>query len=716
MKYVNYSFVGIVIVISTFLFSCDRQKQKGDCVQINKVTSPADLVKLFPQRADELTCRVAPVVRDAQKTLQEIIALPSAQRTFANTMGALDTVSSLSELATLRRVAVVIENTHPDEAMRKAAIEVGQTLDGFIIDNIVNNAQLYNACADYVEHNQKTEHLSDEQKYYCTERMKEFIRSGAHLPEDKRVLVRQLQKDLAQADQEFGTAIATDLKSIAVDEKGLQGLSASFIASLPRNADGSYRVGVDYPTYIAVMESCDIEDTRKRLYLAFSTRAYPSNDVLLKKVIQQRQQLATLLGFKSYADLELDGAMALSPDNVERFLYDMLMHAQSKAQQEFALLAQQLPDNVSLNPDGTLNPWSSAYVKAQYKKKHLALDETSLAEYFEMGRTIQGLFDIYQNFFDIKLTSTPTTGLWHSDVTLITLSTNDNTVLGYLLIDLYPRDNKYTHACEITVIPSVTHNGNRPIAVAVVLANFPKPTTDKPSLMRRDDVKTFFHEFGHALHDILGRTRLGSHAGTSVKRDFVEMPSQMLEEWLTDSDVLKNLGKHYKTSQPLADDIITKIQSIKTFDSGDTVCRQVALARLSLACFMPGETKDPDQIYKVWQKLTRPYIALDSGEHMPASFGHLMGYGSQYYSYLWSLVYALDLFNTIKSHGLTNKTIGKKYVTNIIGQGGSKDPNQLLHDFLGRAPMLQPFYAAMGFEDKTEQAVSSEAVSHAVMV
>jgi len=228
------------------------------------------------------------------------------------------------------------------------------------------------------------------------------------------------------------------------------------------------------------------------------------------------------------------------------------------------------------------------------------------------------------------------------------------------------------------------------------MANFPKATADKPALFTRNDVSTFFHEFGHALHAMLGRTALAGQAGTSVKRDFVELPSQMLEEWLWDRQILKMVSGHYKTGEPLSDELIDTILKLKTFDTGNFVQRQVMLSAIALNYYLPGADKDLYAILYDMSSTYRPQFARHHEDHFYASWGHLTGYAAGYYGYLWSRVFAQDIFEQIKHYGLLDHTIGKKYIDTIIGRGGSADPNQLLYDFLGREPSSDAFFKDLG--------------------
>ena len=261
-------------------------------------------------------------------------------------------------------------------------------------------------------------------------------------------------------------------------------------------------MGVDYPTYTQVMENCAHGQTRKDLWNAFNNRAYPVNKKILEDIILKRAQLATLLGFKSYAALELDSEMVHTPQRAQTFLDQIKNKASKKAMAELKAFTKKLPDSVILTNDKKLYPWDVAFVKNQYKKSALKLDENKVAEYFPMQHTVDSLLKIYQDFFSLEFKQITPNGLWDADVRMIEVLDKSNGITaGYLFLDLFPRANKYSHACEHTIIPVIyDQEGNPNSGVAIVIANFPKPTADKPSLLHFKDVTTFFHEFGHAMH------------------------------------------------------------------------------------------------------------------------------------------------------------------------------------------------------------------------
>jgi len=686
-------------VISLLLIGCSNSSLSSTKqTDFSMIHTEQDVAALFPRTATELTQRMDAALLQAQQQIDALVAVPQDKRSYATVARALDLLDALSDAAIMANACSTLEYVTTDDAVRTAAHDAVRKVQEFWVDAIENNVNLYHIFKDYVADVVPHEQLTAEQHYYLHEMLTQFKRRGLDLPDEQRTRVATLKKEIAQLSQDFEANIAKDQRTITVDVAGLAGVDADFIAQLKRTDDGLYILGVDYPTVDTIMSTCIVEATRKALYLAFNNRAHPTNQDVLQRLIAARDELASLLGMASFSELSLVDEMVASPERAHEFLQALHKRASVKAEQEFKELVTDLPAGITLTADGKLKPWDVSYVKNSYKKKYLAIDEEKIAEYFPMTSTVEGLLNVYKQFFNLTFDTVPLAGLWHDELrTLAVRDGSTHQLLGYLVLDLYPRPNKFTHACHITIVPSVVRDdGSHLPSVSVVLANFPRESATKPALFKRNDVSTFFHEFGHALHAILGRTEVASLSGTSVKRDFVEMPSQMLEEWLWDADILKQVSKHYKTGAPLSDELITKIQALKNFDSGHFVQRQAFLSTASLAYYGAGSAKDIKEIWRNLVDTLVPNIAYEPESHMYLSFGHLTGYGPRYYGYLWSKVFALDLFQTIKKTGLLNPEAGKHYVDQIIGRGGSKNPNELLKSYLGREPRQDAFFADLG--------------------
>jgi thimet oligopeptidase len=667
---------------------------------VHNLHTVQDVVGLFPRSVQEIQQAAAQHMRSTQAAIDALIAIPDQERTFENTARELDRIGSFSDLPIALQAIYILEYVSPEKEIRDAAHEAVKQISDFEVDIFATNKKLFNAFKAYAQGNALQELLSPEQQYYISETMEDFKRAGLDLPDQELERVKQLKKELSELELAFGAAIPQDNRTIEVSLQDLQGVDPDFISGLTRGDAGLYILKMDYPTNAAIMQNCQVESTRRRYYELMGNRGYPANYETLKNIIAKRDELARALGYASYAHLDLTSQMVKTPERAYAFLHDLVERSAKKEQEELALWLADAPSSVTLTHDGKVKRWDIPYLQNQYKKNYLAVDETALAAYFPMEKTVAGLLDIYSQFLSISFEQIPVSGLWHEDVNLIAVykknnnsQNNSTNLLGYIFTDLYPRDNKYSHACHCKVVPA---NKQGVPAVSLVIANFPKSTGTKPALLKRDDVNTFFHEFGHALHAMLGATDMVSFAGTQVKRDFVELPSQMLEEWLWDRQVLKQMSSHYLTGEQLSDEMITKILALKTYDSGFFIKTQAFYALVSLDYFAAGADKDPHAMWQALSNKMSPMLAPAPDVHRYASFGHLTGYGAKYYGYLWSKVFAVDLFEQIKKQGLFNPAVGQKYAELVIGKGGSKDPNQLLRDFLGREPESSAFLRSMG--------------------
>lgn len=694
-KNLQLFFCSMIVVFLATLSYCSKTT-KQDIPMIDKAFHTQDIISLFAITVEDIKTKTPIYIAEAKNIIDGIIAIDDNQRTYANTARPLDEVCSLSNLAIALRVYEALELLHPNDAIRNAAHDAYILIQAFFVDHITSNKALYGAFSAYADQQKEYEGLSAQQRYFINDTIDSFKREGLSLPDEMLAQVNALRKELAQLSADFDRNIAQDNRTINVTKEELEDLGEEFIATLRKTDDDLYILGVDYPTYFRVMENCSVTETRKKLYTAFSNRAYPINEELLKTIIIKRDELAHLLGYIDYAHADIDSQMAANPERAQAFIDDMTQRANAKTTKEFARLTATLPKSVQLTADGKLQPWDMAYVQNMYKKTHYNLDEQKIAEYFPMEKTVEELLDIYRQFFSIDFEKVPATGLWHEDVTVVRVLSDGN-IIGTLMLDLYPRPNKYSHAAHTTIVPGTYKpDGTLIPDVSIVIANFSKPTETKPSLLKRSEVETFFHEFGHALHAILGATEIASLSGTHTKTDFVELPSQMLEEWLVDKEMLKKVSGHYLTGQPLPDDIIDTIIELKNLTSGYFVTRQTYLASMALSYFGQGEKKDPHTIMKGLHNKIMRHSAFSPDNHFYASFGHLTGYGAKYYGYLWSKVFALDIFAEIKKHGLLNPEIGRKYVTEVLSKGGAQDPNELLYNFLDRAPNSQAFFEEMG--------------------
>ncbi len=643
--------------------------------------TPAEVSALFPKSAEELQNSYERTKNEALACLKAIESLPAEKRTFENTVREFD--KAYAEVATFTDIVKTILKVYPDPVIRAAAQKIAIEGGPFLVDQFEANREVYRALCEYQANK---EHLNPERSYHLADVMEAFRRQGFNLnPEDFR-LMKDLKNRLNVLCLQFDTNISEDSSTLRVKKEQLLGLEEDVIHSLG-NEGGYYLLRCDYPTRAQVMENCRIESTRRDYHRMFFNRAYPKNQQLLTEIISTRDTLASLLGFSSYAELDISSQMAKTPETVRHFLDSIAEKYTPKADAEWELLLADLPDSITLTPEGKIKPWDVAFLQNRYKKQHLHIDNEKIAEYFPMDAVVQGLLNVYGQFFGLKFKAVPAQGLWDAAVQLVAVSDPNAqpSLLGHLILDLFPRENKYSHACCESLRPPISSDGGKTYspALAIVIANFSKPTESKPSLLQHDEVEVLFHEFGHAIHALLGRAEMPSKAAFNTKIDFVEAPSQLLEEWVWNNDVLILLSRHYLTKEPMPFMLADQITDTEDFDEGRVKTRQVGLAKTALNCFGPGKAKDLTQLEKTFCEGGLKHVAYDPQCHPLCSFGHLTGYGAKYYSYLWSKELAKQLFAYICSHGgPLDPIIGERYRSRVIGKGGSCDPEELVLDFV----------------------------------
>jgi len=671
------------------------------------MTSAEDVAALCRYTEEGIITYVQECIATAQRIMDDIIIVPDDERTFANTMYPLDCRDAcLQQVHGLCELIMLLD---PRDTLRHAAQDASKILEAFVIERCSAHKEIYRAVMTYYNGVYTTEQLSSEQRYYVTEMIAGYGREGLDLPDEEQSQLKELRKKAAALCTEFDLAINADAQTLVFSREQLAGLSDMFIASLTNTDDGRYCMEVNRPRAEQVMKYCVVEDTRKAFWIAYSNRAYPGNNLRLQQIIALRDAIARLLGRSSFAALALENSMAKSPARVREFLDDIMSRIMPCMKAECAALCAELPEGVSLTAEGKFKPWDIAYIRTIHKQKYAQLDERVLAEYFPADQTLKHLLQLYTDFFGIAWQEVPNNGiLWHPDVRCLAVF-KEGRLLGHLALDLYPRPNKFSHAAQLDVV----RTQKQVSGFVVVIANFPKAVGDMPALLTYGDVATFFHEFGHALHALLSETEMVGFAGTAVRHDFVEMPSQMLEEFIGDPAILVRVGAHYKTGEPLPQEIIERIVRARHFGAAIDMQGQIFFALLSLAYFDEGAEKDVDQVRSDLYQAICPYVLDLPENHFAASFGHLTGYGPRYYGYAWSKVFALDVFEKIKEEGILDVRTGLRYAAEVLAKGGSVEPSDLLRNFLGREPSADAFFKQLGIIlAPSAQLSASSASSH----
>jgi thimet oligopeptidase len=453
------------------------------------------------------------------------------------------------------------------------------------------------------------------------------------------------------------------------------------------------------------MDFCDNEATRHKMWLAFKRRGGVENVRVLEQMLKLRAEAAKLLGYATTADYEIEVRMARDARTVQAFYARLQPLVRRKALQDHAELLAAKRSHTG-DPGAKLYPWDTSYYLNVLRKTKYSVDPQLVREYFPLDRVIQGLFTITQSLYGLEYrdVTRDQPSLWHADVQVYEVYDRaSRRLLGKFYLDLYPRENKFSHAAQWGLAQhKIWADGHETLPVAALVCNFTKPTSDKPSLLTHDEVETFFHEFGHCLHTILSESRYYQFGGTSVERDFVEAPSQMFENWVWDAETLRTFARHYRTGEPFPDALVEGMLAARNLGSGMLAERQIYYGLFDLMCHT-----DPDGVLdttKLAADLWDPAGAsVELYDPIPevyfqAAFGHLNGYQAGYYGYQWSLVYACDMFQRFKEKGMLSPEAGDYYRRNILARGGTQDGLDLVRGYLGREPDMTPYLRHLGLD------------------
>lgn len=635
-------------------------------------------------------------VARCEAILDVLVATPSLDRTFANTVLPLDEVRATLSIAGGRYG--FLSNVAADEALRNEAREFEQRLDtygttlGFRED--VHAAVLaYGQTAEAAI-------LAPLERRYLDHVMRDFRRNGFAVGVQERARVQALKERLVALSVDFRRHIDEADDALWLSREDLIGLPSSYIERLERRGTSAYRVSLEYPEFYPFLESAEREDLRRELFLLNQDKAARENLSILEEAIAIRDEIATTLGYTSWAHYAIETRMALTPEAATAFLVDLEARVRVKADIDLAELTASKRAHTG-DPGAVLHQWDWRFYHQRIMQERYEVDSFAVAEYFPLDATLDGMFALYQRLFGVRFVEVPEPCAWHEDVRLFNVQDADSDEhLGAFYLDLHPRPDKYGHAAAFTLRPGRRlEDGAYETGVSAMVANFTKPTADTPSLLRHSEVNTLFHEFGHILHQVLTRAPYARFAGTAVQRDFVEAPSQMLEHWAWDAAVLAGFTKHVTTGEPLPPALLNRMIAAKNVASGVQYLRQLYFARLDLAYHAEGRTKDSDAIAAALHPITG--FPFSEGTHFQAGFGHLFGYDAGYYGYLWSQVYGDDMAARFAEAPVGDlpagdEAVGRHYRTTILEAGGTVDGADLLRAFLGREPSTAPFLREIG--------------------
>ena len=648
-------------------------------------------------------------MRSADAILDRLAAAAPGSRTFANTVAPLEEVAQLLGEASGRYG--FLSQVSPHDETRDVAFEYAEKLATFAT-GIGFREDVYEALKSFAE-SERARSLDGPDARLLEHSLRDFRRNGMELSPERRRRVRELKERLVAIGIEFRKHIDEYEDAILVTREQLAGLPDAYIDGLNRvEADGEtrFRVSLDYPEFYPFMETAEDESLRRELFLKNHNKAAGTNVALLEEALALRREVATALGYDSWAAYVVEIKMAKEPQAALDFLVDLEQRVRVKAERDLVELAQSKAAH--LGPDGgagaKVEIWDWRYYMQRVLREQHDVDQFEVAQYFPLEAVLDGLFHAYQRLVNVRFVAQDGARAWHPDVRLFTVQDADGErLIGHFYMDLHPRPDKFGHAAAFTLRGGrLLADGTYQAPVSAVVANFTKPAAGSPSLLRHSEVVTLFHEFGHILHQVMTRSPFLRFAGTSVQRDFVEAPSQMLEHWCWEPSLLASLTRHHESGEPIPDRLVQRMVAAKRVSSGIATLRQIYFARIDLAYHGPADAADTDAVARA----LHPITGFDFPEqtHFQAGFGHLFGYDAGYYGYLWSKVFGDDMFTRFEESGLEDATVGRDYRRLILERGGVVDGDVLVRDFLGREPDIDAFLRDLGLSEEPEPASAAE--------
>lgn len=628
--------------------------------------------------------------------------------TFENTVEALE--FSGEELERITSIFFNLNSAETNEQIQRIAQEVSPLLSEFGNDITLNEALFKRIKSVY--NNASNLDLNTEQKTLLDKKYKSFSRNGANLPEDKKQRLREIDKTLSQLKLKFGENVLAETNKFEMhltDESDISGLPEGAREAAQQLAEskgkGGWIITLDYPSYIPFMTYADNRELRKTLAIAAGAKAFKGDELDNQDHVLQiatlRHERAHLLGYKTHAHFVLEERMAKTPENVNNFLNELLEKAKPAAEREFKEL-----EKLAKEIDGidTLQKWDSAYYSEKLKQKLFSLDDEQLKPYFKLENVIDGAFTIAERLYDLKFEAINTIDKYHDDVLTYKVTDTKGNLVSIFYADFFPRAGKRNGAWMTVYKPQYIKNGDNSRPHVSIVCNFTKPTKSKPSLLTFNEVTTLFHEFGHALHGMLANTTYPSLSGTSVYWDFVELPSQVMENWCYEQDALKLFATHYETGEVIPMALIDKIKASATFNEGMQTLRQISFGLLDMSWHANASPESIDSV-KAHELEAFKHTKLypDVAENcMSTSFSHIFqgGYSSGYYSYKWAEVLDADAFEYFLEKGVFDKTVANKFKTHVLSQGGVEDPMTLYKRFRGKAPQPEALLRRAGLLKK----------------
>jgi len=666
--------------------------------EFRKRAAKFDSVVVLPQfelTADEISGAVRQTIADANAALDRVAALKPPEVTFQNTVRALDDIAGQVGLTDNR--LSLIKETSTSSLIRDAATDALKQLEEWMV-GLDYREDVYQAVTAYAGAKPA---LESQEAKLLAETLRDYRRAGLQLPKAQRDEVERMRKELSRLTTDYENNITKAQKAVTFTKAELEGLPDSFLRQI-KTGDDQYTVMANVTTAcLRVMDNAKREETRRRLLLEHDILARDDNLPLLEKILPLRDDIAQKLGYKTWADYQTEVKMVGNAATALDFLDKLKAGLQPKFDAELAEF-RRLKAKETGDPNAQVNVWDWRYLSNQLKKEKYAIDAEQLRVFFPYQRVLEGMFAIYQSIFGLKFEAVEPPYKWVADLQLYAVSdARTDEPLGLFYLDMFPREGKYNHFAQFGLIEGkLLPSGQYQRPTVALICNFPPPAKDQPSLLAHSDVETLFHEFGHAMHSIMTRAKYSRFSGTSVPRDFVEAPSQMLENWVWDQKVLDTFAADYRDpSRKVPAQILAKLKEARLATEGTRYRRQLAFALMDLALHTQIHRANAKDSLPLSNKiLSDVFLPIAPDTALAAYFGHLTHYDAGYYGYAWADAIAADMATVFEQspRGYLDPDAGRRLRAEIYEPGDSRDVNVSIEKFLGRPRSLEPFLKKIG--------------------
>jgi thimet oligopeptidase len=624
-------------------------------------------------------------LRRHQEAIGRLLAA-EGPRTIEGTLRAYD--DAVAELAAVGSLTGLVHSVYPEKAVRDTAQALLQKISQAGVELSLNR-DVYQAL-DKIN----ASGADAATKHYLERTLLQYRLAGVDKDDATRARIKELQDQATLTSLSFGRNVQEGGNTVTVENAAeLEGLPADFLEAHQPGDDGKITLTTDFPDYLPVLTFARSSDLRRRMFLAYNTRAYPANRQLLLDLLRIRQEIATILGFAHWADLATADQMMESAANMQAFLDDLDHASKGGAQKEYAMIlefAQSRELGLS-----QIDAASRAYWLEQYRRSAFDFDSQAVRPYFPYTRVEPGVLATAEKLFQVKFRRIENPDVWHPSVSAWEVWDGAE-LAGRFYLDMHPREGKDKWFSAHPLIPGIR---DRQLPEAALICNFPEPKEGNPGLLQYSDVVTFFHEFGHLMHALLGgRQAWAGISGIATEGDFVEVPSQMLEEFFRDPRLLASFALHYETDEPIPAELVLRMNRAGAFGRADWVRSQIFYTTYSLETHrLDPASLDPDALFRRLYERFLPYEWID-GNRMYASFTHLTGYSSNYYTYLYDKVIALDFFAQFPRHALLDSPAAMRYRRTVLEPGGSMPGKEIVQRFLGRSQSSEAFTEWIGEE------------------